>query len=206
MKDETRTVHVDPNRAADIVGTFLDRAGVERKPSYSFAEVADLAARLGYQCSPRVIIEFIGKNYMPDPGDHFDCVGIFCLIAALESRRRWGRTPNAHDGKKTQYRLQLEEVQNDGIDPPVRDLDRYTLEDLCIHLLTPPPLTTPRSPAERAVPDFAGYVDRLGLNVNALSAEQMAVARKAFDQCCADWAWREIHYEYLRLKLAGFEE
>lgn len=157
MSDQTRIVSVDPAHAERVVADFAASVGLA-VPTNA-AEVVELLDRLDYDCTPRTLEQFIERGYISDPGDCWDCVAVYCLLGGLESRRRWKPTPSKHDLKKSGARLEIEKLQAEGIDPPVVDLDRTTVEDLLIQLTQ-----------------------------------------------CDQRAIREVIFEALKLKLAGYEE
>ena len=129
--DETRTIAVDPDHAARVVGDFCDSVGVPVPTGTS--DVCELLDRLGYQCTPGTLAEFVRKGYVSEPAE-WDAVSVYCLMAALELRRRWKRTPcPQHDHKKTGARLFVERSLAEG-GPGVNDLDRYSVEDLLLQL------------------------------------------------------------------------
>lgn len=129
-----RLVQVDPDQAAAMLAGVCARFGLPVKDEYTTAEVSDLMQRAGYAAPPGVIAEFVRKGYVADTGDSWTPTDIFHLSAALDSRRRWGATPNLHDARKSGFRLQLETLRNQGVNPPVNDLDEHSLEDLLIQL------------------------------------------------------------------------
>jgi len=133
--DQSRAVVIDPRHATQVVGDFAESVGLPRAESYSPAQACLLLGRLGYDCPLNTIREFTAKGYIGDPGDTWAPVNVYCLMAALEARRRWLRTPCVHDAKKTGVRLMLEQRLNEGINPPVDDLDSHSVEDLLLQLI-----------------------------------------------------------------------
>lgn len=134
MHDTTRAVHVDPAHAERVIGEFLDRAGMPRKDSYLTSEVCDVLTRAGYAVSPGTLAEFTRKKYIAEFAHEWTVVAIYCLCGALEARRRWLPTPSLHDMKKSGARLQIEQLRAEGVNPPIVDPDRHTVEDLLIQM------------------------------------------------------------------------
>jgi hypothetical protein len=136
MIPQTRLVHVDPERAATMLAAVCERFDFPVKDEYSTPEVADLMRRCGYAVTPAVVAEFVRKGYITDTDNLWTPVDVFHFSAALDSRRRWLPTPCVHDARKSGFRLQVETLRNQGVDPPVNDLDQHSLEDLLIQLTT----------------------------------------------------------------------
>ncbi|HVK14432.1 MAG TPA: hypothetical protein VM597_37180 [Gemmataceae bacterium] len=134
MFDQSRAVTIDPVKAEEVVTHLCERAGRPVQDQFTPAEVAGLLSAVGYVVTQGTLAEFVRKRYVSDPGDQWSPVNIYCLAAALESRRRWAPAPGPHDLKKTGIRLELERLQADGVNPPIVDLDRYTLEDLLLQM------------------------------------------------------------------------
>lgn len=130
-----RALAINPEKAALIIGDFAEHHGLPRKDVYTVAEAAELARRLGYACTPGTVLEFQRKRYLSDPGETWEAAHVFCLISALESRRRWLPTPcPQHDAKKSAARLEVERLVAEGVEMPVADLDSHTIEDLLLQL------------------------------------------------------------------------
>ena len=132
MSDPTRTVPVDPRHAARVVGDFAATVGLATPANA--AEAIELLTKLDYAVSKRTLEEFIERKYISDPGDAWDCVAVYCLMGALESRRRYKSADRRHDFKKTGIRLEIERLRAEGIDPPIHDIDDITLEDLLLQI------------------------------------------------------------------------
>lgn len=133
MSDPTRAVTVDPAHAAQVVSDFAGSVGLPTPTTAG--EVVEMLTRIGYDCTPRTLAEFVEKGYISDPGDVWGPVEVYVLAAALECRRRWLPTPNPrHDLKKSGFRLEIERLRAEGVDPPVRDLDDHSIEDLLLQL------------------------------------------------------------------------
>lgn len=132
MSDPTRTVNIDPEHAARVVGDFAD--SVNLPVPTTAGEVVAFLERCDYLVTARTLSEFAEKHYVSDPGDQWDAVAVYCLMAALESRRRWKPAPSRHDHKKTGISLQIEAARAAGVAEPINDLDRYTVEDLLLQL------------------------------------------------------------------------
>src|SRR5262245_59092489 len=130
MFQTSRAARVDPAHAAQVVGDYVENIGLPRKDEFTEAEVCELLTGLGYAISPRTLTEFVEKSYIAEPGATWDCTAVYCFAAALESRRRWGPTPNRHDAKKSGARLQIEQIMAGGVAEPVTGLDAHTVEDL----------------------------------------------------------------------------
>lgn len=130
----TRLMQVDPERAAAMLAAVCERFDFPVKDEYATAEVADLLTRCGYAATPGVIAEFVRKGYILDTGDVWTPADVFHFSAALDSRRRWLPTPCVHDARKSGFRLQIENLRNQGLTQPVNDLEQHSLEDLLIQL------------------------------------------------------------------------
>ena len=108
--------------------------GVVMRESWPVDATVDFLRRLDYDVTPNTLAEFERKHYFaPADASEMTAVEIYCLMAALEARRRWKPTPSQHDAKKSGARLAIEQLQAQGI-PPVNDLDNHTLEDLLLQL------------------------------------------------------------------------
>lgn len=136
MTDQTRQQPVDPAHATVVVSALVESAGLTVRDEYTRSDVCEILTRRGYECTPGTILEFVRKGYISDPGATLSPVDVYCLAGALEARRRWGRTPSKHDFKKSAARLRIEELQNEGVENPVKDIDGHTVEDLLIQLTT----------------------------------------------------------------------
>lgn len=132
MSDMTRAVTVDPAHAAEVVAGMADSVGLAAP--VTAAEVVALLDRLDYACTPNTLAEFVRKGFISDPGDTWDSVSTYCLMAGLEARRRWKPAPSRHDLKKSGFRLEIERLRAEGVDPPVRDIDDHSVEDLLLQL------------------------------------------------------------------------
>ena len=114
MNEQTRTVNVDPRHAEQVVFDFCDSIGFAVKSEYTRAEVCELLTLLGYAVTPGVLAEFIRKKYVFDSQDVWDATSVYCLAAALESRRRWLPAPNPRfDAKKSGMRCRTGPVPLD---------------------------------------------------------------------------------------------
>lgn len=133
--DQTRVVRVDPEHAERFVGELAAHVGLPERESWTPAEAADLLRRLEYECTPATIGEFIRKGYFgPENDQALSPTDVFCLVQAMDSRRRWKATPSRHDPKKSGARLLLERQRAEGLEV-FHDLDEFTLEDLLLRLV-----------------------------------------------------------------------
>jgi hypothetical protein len=132
--DQTRVMHVDPAHARRVIEDLSAQAGVPFLDSYSPGQAAVLAFALDYDCSLGTVAELVRKRYIaPEDPEGLSPVDVYCLLGALEARRRWKHAPSAHDAKKSGVRLQIEAMQAQGVEP-VNDLDDHTVEDLLLQL------------------------------------------------------------------------
>src|SRR5262245_56374046 len=130
-----RIMQVDPEHAGRVVGEIAEQLGLPRADSYTPAEAADCAHRMEYACTPAAVAEFVRKRYISDPGEVWEPVHVYCLLGALESRRRWQPTPCKHDLKKSGVRLEVERLRAQGVNEPIAELDRASIEDLLLQLV-----------------------------------------------------------------------
>ena len=65
----TRAVTVDPAKAGQVIGDFCERYGLPRRESFTPAELCELLGKMGYDCTPGTLGEFVRKGYVRDPGD-----------------------------------------------------------------------------------------------------------------------------------------
>lgn len=134
-----RVVSVDAAHAEHIVTDLA--ASVGRMVPTSSSEVVTLLAALDYAVRPDTLREFTAKRYVSPPVDGvWDAVAVYCLLAAMESRRRWRPEPldgsaTRHRHKKTAFRVELERLTAEGVNPPIVDLDSHSVEDLLIQLV-----------------------------------------------------------------------
>src|SRR5262245_47823136 len=135
MPDQLRTVTVNPTEARATIEQWCGDLGVPFREAFSAAEAAELARRLHFEAVPGTVAEFQRKGYFacPDAGA-LSPVELFCWLMALDARRRWRPSPSAHDLKKSAARLQAERARAAG-EPPVIDLERFTLEDCLLQLV-----------------------------------------------------------------------
>jgi hypothetical protein len=133
--DQTRQVQVDPERARQVVSDLALSAGMVAQDAYAPDEVVALLAALDYDATPNTLAEFQRKRYVPAVEGDWSPVDVYCLLAALESRRRWRPAPSRHDPKKSGARLEIERLQREGVNPPVVDLDGYSVEDLLLQMV-----------------------------------------------------------------------
>jgi hypothetical protein len=132
--DETRAVRIDPEHAERVVADFAEHVGLPALETYTPADAAELVSRHDYVCTPGTISEFIRKGYFgPQDPDALTPVEVYCLLGALESRRRWKPTPSRHDAKKSGARLAIEQTEMQGASA-INDLDQHTVEDLLLQL------------------------------------------------------------------------
>jgi hypothetical protein len=130
-----RAVPVDPAASERVVASLCDAAGMPMQDEFDRDGVAALLRSCGYDCTPGVVAEFVRKSYISEP-EVWTAPYVHALTAALECRRRWLPTPNVyHDPKKSAQRLEIERLQNEGVNPPIDDLDQHTVEDLLIQLV-----------------------------------------------------------------------
>jgi hypothetical protein len=194
MHDQTRVATVSPKEAEQLLENFCLDTGYPLKDQYEPDEVVDILRRLGYDATVGTIPEFLRKNYISDPGDAWDAVAICNLACAMFARRRWLPAPSMHDPCKTDMRLEIERLQSAGVDPVIVDLDQHTIEDLLLRIVQP------------AHHKFENYVESLGLNPATLTAQEQLLLQRPWQHACHRHMEREAYYEFLRLKLAGFEE
>lgn len=134
--DSTRQQAVDVERATELVRIGLEEHGLPVRDVFTPAQAAELARALHYECSPGTVAEFVRKGYVgPADPAALSPVDVFCLVAALENRRRWKPAPGRHDAKKSGARLLIEQCQAAGAPSPVSDLDNFALEDLLLQLV-----------------------------------------------------------------------
>lgn len=131
-----RTVPMDPAASERLVAALCSAANMPYLGAFDRDDVAALLRACGYDCTPGVVAEFIRKGYVSEPpDDSWTPPYVHALCASLECRRRWLPTPNAfHDAKKSAQRIEIERMVADGIEEPVADLDRHSIEDLLIQL------------------------------------------------------------------------
>lgn len=134
--DHTRQVPINAERATELVRIGCEEHGLEFRDVFTPAQVAELAQALHYVCTPGTVAEFVRKRYFSaaDPRE-LTATEVFCLIGALESRRRWKQAPSRHDAKKSGARLLIEQCQAAGAPSPIADIDNYTTEDLLVRLV-----------------------------------------------------------------------
>lgn len=132
-----RLVQIDPAHARRVVEDHCHAVGLPSPDTWSPEEASVLLGRLDYECPPAVILEFARKGYIcpPENDRALTAVDLYGLMCALESRRRWKATPSRHDVKKSGFRLQLETLIRNGVNPPVHDLDEHSIEDLLLRLV-----------------------------------------------------------------------
>jgi hypothetical protein len=130
LHQRQRQVHIDPIHARRR-RRLAESVGMLARDEYTAAGCAAGHA-VGVHLHPPHLTEFAEKGYMLDHGETWDGKSVYCLLAALESRRRWKPTPSRHDVKKSGARLQIEQAQAAGV--PILELEQYTVEDLLIWL------------------------------------------------------------------------
>src|SRR5262249_16331470 len=87
------------------------------------------------------VAEFQRKGYIPAlDGDGWDHEQIHRFMGALEARRRWQSGSPIHRCKKSAAQLDFETAQRESNQEYLKDLDKYTLEDLLVMLTTGEPL------------------------------------------------------------------
>ncbi len=131
---QERTITVDPAHGRAVIEQFCVEAGVPFVESFTSAQAAELATRHDYACTVGTILELQRKGYISaQDTEALSPADVYCLLGALEARRRWKPAPSRHDSKKSGIRLQIEAAQAHG-EQPIHDLDSHTVEDLLLQL------------------------------------------------------------------------
>lgn len=131
-----RAVQPNPAVSEQVVAGMCIAAGIDPQESFTRDEMIQLLRGCNYHVVPATISEFERKDRIDVPADDvWTAPHVHQFVSGLEIRRRWLPTPNKfHDPKKSATRLMIEQAAAQGVNDPIADLDKHSLEDLLLQI------------------------------------------------------------------------